>query len=318
MTIRAAADGCQFLIDDTTGRVVGLKQRDGSEHYFDLHTTQPASYPTGDVSAALESAGISVLSGLLYGLTVSNNGSDATNDIDVTAGKCIDSTNAVLMSLSALTKRLDANWAAGTNQGMRNSGAAITDTTYHIYAVCKADGADPDIYAHTSTTVATVVAALQAETGGSAYLYARRIFSIIRASAAIIPFKQRGDFVEWVSIRNDVFAGGPSASALYTLSVPLGLVLLAQVSANVRDDTPAAASYAKFLSPDQTDAVAADVSSDITLAATGAAAPTANGVSKLVATNTSAQIRGVVTTTTADHFLAITTTGYYDTRGRLG
>lgn len=68
----------------------------------------------------------------LAGAALSNNGTDATNDIDIAAGACRDSTNAVDITIAAMTKRLDANWAAGTNQGFRNSAAAITDTTYHV------------------------------------------------------------------------------------------------------------------------------------------------------------------------------------------
>ncbi len=54
--------------------------------------------------------------GIKQGLALSNNTTDATNDIDVAAGKAVDSTGAVVMSLaSTMVKRLDANWATGTN-----------------------------------------------------------------------------------------------------------------------------------------------------------------------------------------------------------
>lgn len=50
MTLRNFPDGPVFLYDDATGLVVGIKQRDGSEYFFGLTTTQPGSYvpaPTG-------------------------------------------------------------------------------------------------------------------------------------------------------------------------------------------------------------------------------------------------------------------------------
>lgn len=118
--------------------------------------------------------------------SMANNGVDATNDVDFTAFECLDSANMVLMQLGALTKRLDANWAAGTNQGLRNSAAAITDTVYNVFAVAKAGGASADLYAHTGTSLSTVLTALQAESGGADYVLIRRLpLQIRRVSGAI-------------------------------------------------------------------------------------------------------------------------------------
>ena len=165
-----------------------------------------------------------MFAGYLNGLTLANNGADATNDIDIAAGSCRDSTDVINIVGTAMTKRLDAGWVAGTNQGYRNSAAAIADTTYHIYAVCKAAGADPDYYAHTSTTVATVIAALQAEAGGAAYLYARRIGSIIRSAGAIVAFNQNGDefLLSTMSLNINTTAAS-SAAVLYAMQVPAGI-----------------------------------------------------------------------------------------------
>lgn len=195
----------------------------------------------------------SMIKGYLIGLTLSNNAGDATNDIDIAVGSAAsDETTPILMTLgSALTKRLDANWAAGTNQGMRNSAAAITDTTYHIYLVSKAAGADVDIYAHTSTTVSTVITALQAETGGGSYISARRIGSIIRASAAIKGFVQRGNrFLLKVPENQSTSALGTSATLL-TLPVPTGIQVdaICSFSGGKQVATPSIL----ITSPDQTD-----------------------------------------------------------------
>ena len=164
----------------------------------------------------------SLSAGVISGMTVSNNVTDATNDINIAAGYCRDSTDVVWINKSsAVVKQLDAGWAAGTNQGMRNSAAAITDTTYHIYAVCKAGGAEPDYYAHTSTNIATVLSALQAETGGSAYIYARWLFPIIR-STSITPFLQTGNVVMWQTQKPDVTAAANTSVTNRTLTIPLG------------------------------------------------------------------------------------------------
>jgi hypothetical protein len=110
---------------------------------------------------------------------------------------------------------------------MRNSAAAIANATYHIYLVAKAGGADPDIYAHTSASASTVVAALQAETGGASYTIARRIGSIMREGGAIVAFTQYGDVFERTGAPVlDVFATNPGTSGvIVTASVPVGIVV---------------------------------------------------------------------------------------------
>jgi hypothetical protein len=258
---------------------------------------------------------LAFMQGYLFGLTLANNGSDATNDIDFATGRCVDSTSAVFMNFtSALTKRLDANWAAGTNQGMRNSAAAITDTTYHIYAVCKAAGADPDIYAHTSTTVATVITALQAETGGSAYLYARRIGSIMRASSAIRTFSQLGDEFLLTDPPLDVDVANTltTAELLSTLSVPAGIKVTALINAMTFDASSGHAVY--ISSPDVNDEAPSFTAGPGRTLAGYANLVAAQRVS--VRTNTSAQIRSRSDLATVDTY-RIVTLGWIDTRGRL-
>lgn len=166
--------------------------------------------------------------GYIDGCTLSNGdgagAGDQTNDITISAGVCRDSTNAVDITVAAMTKQLDANWSAGTAAGMRNSAAGIADTTYHIYAVAKADGTQ-DIYAHTSATVATVLTALQAETGGADYVYARRIRSIFRKSAAIVKDIQHGDKVIYTTPPGLSYNNSPGTLDAFTitLDVPLGV-----------------------------------------------------------------------------------------------
>lgn len=162
--------------------------------------------------------------GYIEGCTLVN-GTDATNDINITAGVCRDSTNTVDITVAAMNgKQLDANWAPGGSAGMRNSAAGIANTTYHIYAAAKADGTQ-DIYAHASPAIATVLAALQAETGGSAYLYLRRIGSIIRQSGAIMGFKQFGNAFIHAAPVADIGTTNPGTSAVLSAlpSIPTGL-----------------------------------------------------------------------------------------------
>ena len=63
--------------------------------------------------------------GYINGLLPSN-GTDASNDIDFGIGKCRDSANTLnIISSSVITKRRDANWASGTNQGGFPAGLAF-------------------------------------------------------------------------------------------------------------------------------------------------------------------------------------------------
>jgi hypothetical protein len=125
------------------------------------------------------------IQGHLYGLTLSNNGSDATNDIDIAIGSAAsDGTTPVLMTLaSALTKRLDAAWAVGTNQGGLDTGA-IANTGYHIWLIQRSDTGVVDALFSTSATAPTMP---------TNYDRKRRIGWIQRAAATITPFRQNGN-----------------------------------------------------------------------------------------------------------------------------
>jgi hypothetical protein len=91
------------------------------------------------------------------GLIMSNNSSDLTNDIDFTAGSTVDSTNAYIITVGALTKQLDATFTAGTNQGMLDIGSKANSTVYYIYAIGKTtDSNAGDILASTSSTSPTM------------------------------------------------------------------------------------------------------------------------------------------------------------------
>jgi hypothetical protein len=74
-------------------------------------------------------------------ITVANNASDANNDLDFSAGNFILNNGAGQGLLAtALTKRLDASWVAGTNQGGLLSGTKAINSTYHWFAIQKPDG----------------------------------------------------------------------------------------------------------------------------------------------------------------------------------
>lgn len=78
-----------------------------------------------------------MLRGSIAGLTYSNNGSDATNDLDIAAGGCMDATGTDWIEIAATTKQSDVAWAAdngGTPSGALDTGA-VGNSDYHIFAI---------------------------------------------------------------------------------------------------------------------------------------------------------------------------------------
>ncbi|NWG25686.1 MAG: hypothetical protein HXY30_14940, partial [Pseudorhodoplanes sp.] len=184
----------------------------------------------------------SVLRNYIDGFTIAN-GTDATNDIDFSAGACLDSDNDTFIVGAAMAgKRLDEDWAAGAAAGMRYSGAAIANGTYHLWVVTKADGTQ-DYYADPSAVPATVLAHLQAETGGADYVAARLIASILRESGAIVGIVQHGDTFLRKSPVGSVANTSSHASSRQTatLHVPTGLVVESIVAVAANDNSTGAA-----------------------------------------------------------------------------
>jgi len=151
------------------------------------------------------------------GLRLTNNGTDAANDIDIAAGAVLDSTAAVdIVLATSLTKRLDANWAAGTNAGGLDTGAKANSTLYAVWAIhpTVVSGASDSLFS-TSFTTPTMP-------GG--YSYKRLIGAIVtNGSGAIVPFLQVGDYFRYlaspiIDVNDGTMANGVVETA--TLSAP--------------------------------------------------------------------------------------------------
>jgi len=242
-----------------------------------------------------------IVGGHIRGLRVSTNVTDADHDIDIAAGEATDAAAAVLIALAAsMTKRLDATWAAGTNQGGLSSSlvAPANSTWYHIFAMIVAGAADIGI--DTDFDGANLIA----DHGATAV---RRIRSkLTDGSANFIDDFQRGDNVIWVDPPLDVNdANGDTAGALATMSVPTGVEVI------WRGNVLGSALINYVSSPDQ-DNEAPSIS-DAPLASSYDGG-NAQGVYMEALTDASAQLR-YRTSTGSPIFLS--TIGYRDSRGRF-
>jgi len=88
-------------------------------------------------------AGLRTMDG--YGCVVSNNVTDATNDLDFAVGRWrADDDTGDLELTAAITKRADATFVVGTNQGMLDEGT-LTNSSFHGYLIKRLDTAVVDV-----------------------------------------------------------------------------------------------------------------------------------------------------------------------------
>ena len=245
-----------------------------------------------------------VLNGYINGLTLSNNGTDALNDIDIAAGMATDSTNAYLMTLSsALTKRLDAAWAVGTNQGGLDTGSEGVSTWYHVWLIRKDSDGTIDVLFSASATAPTMPAG---------WTYKRRIGAVRNdASSNILAFSQLDDeFLLSVSILDVNVTIAVTTAVLYVLTVPLGIKIHALLRMAY---SYAGTGYMVLISsPDES-----DQAPSITVAPLGDGYTVSGPIGILNLkrrTNISGQIR--TRSNTGGEVLKIATYGWIDGRGK--
>jgi len=165
----------------------------------------------------------------LAGLALSNNATDAVNDIDITAGTARNAGNDGDLTLAAAVgKRIDASWASGGTPGTPTGGLSSSltlanDTWYHTHLI-RVSGT-VGVGLDTSVTAANLIA----DHGATKY---RRIGSVRRATATNLTFIQNGDTFYWKGQPpQDINANTSLTRANVTLTVP-PLVVEAIVSAH--------------------------------------------------------------------------------------
>lgn len=280
--------------------------------YNILNTARPIAYGgTGatDAAGARTNLGIpesvstgEAFRGHLYGLTLSNNATDATNDIDIASGSAAsDGTTPAVMALAtALTKRLDAAWAVGSGNGGLDAGT-IADTTYHVWLIQRSDTGVVDALFSTSASSPTMP---------TNYDRKRRIGSILRVSGAIVAFSQNGDeFLVKTPVKSYEGTVGTTATTA-PLVVPIGIVVNALVHGYIVHPTVASATVL-VSSLAQSDNAPGAVNHTVM----AQVAVEASAFIQNTRTNTSAQVR--VRSSNADTTVSLTAQGWIDTRGRM-
>lgn len=227
---------------------------------------------------------LSVVPDFFQGLTLSNNVTDANNDIDISAGSAKGNGKSVTYG-SAMGKRLDAAWVAGgtpaspaggLDTGTKSTGA----TTYHAHSIVNNTTGVGDFVFSLSATAPTVP---------SGWTRVQRLGSVLTdGSGNNRAFSQDGNTFLLSTMVNDISdATLSTTSKLYALTVPNGIKVDALIRLSIFDTGFASA---LVTSPDESDQAA------------GAAGPNSitNGNSNgrgsvpvRIRTNTSRQIRAV-------------------------
>ena len=237
----------------------------------------------------------------IAGLTLSNNSTDAVNDIDIAVGAAMDDGNAVMTVLSsAITKRLDASWAVGTNQGGLDTGT-IGNNVYHMWLIRRPDTGVVDALFSLSATAPTMP---------TNYTQKRRIGSVIRSGATILAFKQVGDEFLLATPILDINVTNPGTAAVTrTLTVPTGVVVVSRL--NVLVDATTSGNIVVYLSSLDTNDVAASATAAPLgqLNTTTSATWSHDAGMVLIRTNTSAQIRSRQSVSGASDAFRIATLG---------
>lgn len=167
-------------------------------------------------------------SGVVQGLTVNNATGDPTNDLTVDIGDAFsDEANPAsrisLYLATAITKQLDATWAAGDNAGGRVSGQTLADGTWHVFLFKRSGGAI-DVCFSNSLTFTTP------DSGTNRIC----IMSMLRIAGAWSSFIQEHDYVQWKAPTVDHTSVNPgSLSHLALMRVPTGMKFMTRYNIEV-------------------------------------------------------------------------------------
>ena len=153
-------------------------------------------------------------------ITIANNTSDPNNDIDFSGGNFVFSDFSGQAYVPAMTKRLDANWTAGTNQGGLDTGTKANSTWYYCYAIYNPTTLVADyIFSANPTNPENL------STGG--FIKYKYIGSILtNSSGNILSFEQLGDnYFEFITPILEGSGTTPSTRTPLPVSAPKNVIV---------------------------------------------------------------------------------------------
>ena len=188
------------------------------------------AFNTNLIKSTTSAYGISYLPSQII---ISNNATDTNNDIDFTAGIFNFSDGSGQAVATALTKRLDASWVVGTNQGGLDTGSKANSTWYHCYAIYNPTSLISDFLFSTGATTPTSLP--------SGYTKYKRVGSIVtNGGGNILAFTQNDKTFTFstIPIRDiNSVAQTNNTETLRTLTCPLGIQTQVLSKLNISNTT---------------------------------------------------------------------------------
>lgn len=238
----------QVMYDGTQFNILGARKSVGAAGTILMSRT----------AAADKLAYVAALNKAIYGLTY-DNGTDATNDLNINVGGAMDATGAYWMTLAtALGKQSDVAWAVGGTTGAPAGGldtGVVGNSDYYIWLIARSDTGVVDALFSLSSTAPTMPAN---------YDFKRLIGWFKRVGGTIVAFttyETEGGGLEllWTTPTLDVNLANTLTTARRTdaVKVPLNFSVIALLSVVIAD--PAASDVIVYC-PDQSDISPATIS----------------------------------------------------------
>jgi hypothetical protein len=168
-------------------------------------------------------AGAGFSPGTFAGLTLANDPRDIQYDIVISPGACRDIANVQDISLdTAISKRFDAAWAAGTGQGCLDTGSVQPNSTYHLHAIKNVSTAAVDILGSGSPSNPVMP---------SGWTSRRRIGAVMTDGDGYVrQFLQYGGWFYHLDAVSDVVGLAIGQAKSVQLTVPQGIKVIADMA----------------------------------------------------------------------------------------
>ena len=258
----------------------------------------------GSAWNAMSYQGATLAPGFIFGLETTA-AADTDHDVTIATGRCRSSDNTTDMILSsAITKQIDATWAAGDNAGGLFTGTVAADTTYHLFLIFNPTTSTIDAGWDTAVDPTANLP--------SGYTIYRRIRSYLTDSSSnLIDTIQSGSEFYYKTYINEFNTTTvPTSKTDLGLSIPGGLNLLAKISVSLEST----ATTTVLVFPQELDDMTVS-STNVTVRTTGGA--TGDRSTFDILTNSSGQISYKRSGSAPTSSFAITTQGWHDDRGQF-